>query len=54
MWKKNGKPKQYSFSTSEDKLQKPNGQTKWKEPLRYDFKYSKSDDDLNALLQVIL
>ncbi|XWS20305.1 hypothetical protein CRYUN_Cryun31cG0089100 [Craigia yunnanensis] len=51
MWKKNGKPDQYSFSTSEDKLGKPNGQTKWKEPLRYAFKHSKSDDDLSALLQ---
>ncbi|XP_022721428.1 kinesin-like protein KIN-13B isoform X2 [Durio zibethinus] len=51
MGKKNGKPDQYSFSNLEDKLRKPNGQTKWKEPLRYDFKHSKSDDDLNALLQ---
>lgn len=51
MWKKNVKPDQYSFSTLEDKLWKPNGQTKWKEPLRTDFKHSKSDDDLNALLQ---
>ncbi|OMO66740.1 hypothetical protein COLO4_30398 [Corchorus olitorius] len=51
MWRKNGKPDQYGFSTSEDKLRKPNGQTKWKEPLRSDFKPSKSDDDLNALLQ---
>ena len=54
LWKKNGKPDQYSFSTSEDKLRKPNGQTRWKEPLRSDFSHSKSDDDLNALLQVIL
>ncbi|XVE52097.1 hypothetical protein DITRI_Ditri02bG0093900 [Diplodiscus trichospermus] len=51
MWKKNGKPDQYSFSTSEDKSWKPNGQTKWKETLRSDFKHSKSDNDLNALLQ---
>ncbi|PPR97441.1 hypothetical protein GOBAR_AA23229 [Gossypium barbadense] len=51
MWKKNGKPDQYNFSISEDKLQKPNGETRWKEPLRSDFKHSKSDDDLNALLQ---
>ncbi|XWS16352.1 hypothetical protein CRYUN_Cryun34aG0078400 [Craigia yunnanensis] len=50
MWKKNGKPDQYSFSTSE-KLRKPNGQSKWKEPLRSDFNHSKSDDDLSALLQ---
>ncbi|KAK8305650.1 hypothetical protein V6Z11_D03G076200 [Gossypium hirsutum] len=54
MWKKNGKPDQYNFSISEDKLRKPNGETRWKEPLRSDFKHSKSDDDLNALLQVIL
>nr|KJB13166.1 hypothetical protein B456_002G059900 [Gossypium raimondii] len=51
MWKKNGKPDQYNFSISEDKLRKPNGETRWKEPLRSDFKHSKSDDDLNALLQ---
>ncbi|MBA0663791.1 hypothetical protein Goklo_003879 [Gossypium klotzschianum] len=51
MWKKNGKLDQYGFSTAENKLQKPNGQTKWKEPVRSDIKHSKSDDDLNALLQ---
>ncbi|XVF86611.1 hypothetical protein PTKIN_Ptkin18bG0056200 [Pterospermum kingtungense] len=51
IWKKNGKPDQYSYSTSEDKLCKPNGQTRWKEPLRSDFNHSKSDDDLSALLQ---
>ncbi|KAK8331682.1 hypothetical protein V6Z12_A10G089900 [Gossypium hirsutum] len=53
MWKKNGKLDQYGFSTAvENKLRKPNGQTKWKEPIRSDIKHSKSDDDLNALLQV--
>ncbi|TYG98143.1 hypothetical protein ES288_A10G093800v1 [Gossypium darwinii] len=52
MWKKNGKLDQYGFSTAvENKLRKPNGQTKWKEPIRSDIKHSKSDDDLNALLQ---
>ncbi|MBA0695730.1 hypothetical protein Goari_002338 [Gossypium aridum] len=51
MWKKNGKLDQYGFSTAENKLRKPNGQTKWKEPVRSDIKHSKSDDDLNALLQ---
>ncbi|KAB2081475.1 hypothetical protein ES319_A05G134600v1 [Gossypium barbadense] len=39
-WKKNVKPDQYSSSVSEDK-----------NPLRSDFKHSKSDDDLNTLLQ---
>ncbi|KAE8696082.1 Kinesin-like protein KIF2C [Hibiscus syriacus] len=53
MWKKNGKRDQYSFSTAENKIPKPTGQTKWKEPVRSDFKHSNSDDDLNALLQVI-
>ncbi|PPD72787.1 hypothetical protein GOBAR_DD30310 [Gossypium barbadense] len=42
-WKKNVKPDQYSSSVSEDKLRK--------NPLRSDFKHSKSDDDLNTLLQ---
>ncbi|KAL1077122.1 hypothetical protein V6Z11_D10G075500 [Gossypium hirsutum] len=51
MWKKNGKLDQYGFSTAGNKLRKPNGQTKWKEPVRSDIKHSKSDDDLNALLQ---
>ncbi|MBA0812312.1 hypothetical protein Gohar_026290 [Gossypium harknessii] len=51
MWKKNGKLDQYGFSAAENKLRKPNGQTKWKEPVRSDIKHSKSDDDLNALLQ---
>ncbi|TYJ14005.1 hypothetical protein E1A91_A10G088900v1 [Gossypium mustelinum] len=52
MWKKNGKLDQYGFSTAvENKLRKPNCQTKWKEPIRSDIKHSKSDDDLNALLQ---
>ncbi|KAG4145991.1 hypothetical protein ERO13_D05G130250v2 [Gossypium hirsutum] len=40
-WKKNVKPDQYSSSVSEDKLN----------PLKSDFKHSKSDDDLNTLLQ---
>ncbi|KAE8680779.1 Kinesin-like protein KIF2C [Hibiscus syriacus] len=51
MWKQNGKRDQYSLSTLESKLPKPNSQTKWKEPVRSDFKHSNSDDDLNALLQ---
>ncbi|KAL1099010.1 hypothetical protein V6Z11_D05G135600 [Gossypium hirsutum] len=36
-WKKNVKPDQYSSSVSEDKLWKPNGQTKWKEPTEIRF-----------------
>ncbi|KAE8674108.1 Kinesin-like protein KIF2C [Hibiscus syriacus] len=48
MWKKNG---ERGFSTAENKLPKPTGQTKWKKPVRSDFKHSNSDDDLNALLQ---
>ncbi|XP_038999833.1 kinesin-like protein KIN-13B [Hibiscus syriacus] len=51
MWKKNGKRDQYNFSTLENKLPKPIGQKKWKEPVRSNFKHSNSDDDLNALLQ---
>ncbi|GKV27020.1 hypothetical protein SLEP1_g36228 [Rubroshorea leprosula] len=51
MWKKNGKPNPYSFSSSEDKVRKPNGQTKWKGLPKSDVKNSSSDDDLNALLQ---
>ncbi|GLU22207.1 hypothetical protein SLE2022_382990 [Rubroshorea leprosula] len=51
MWKKNGKPNPYSFSSSEDKVRKPSGQTKWKGLPKSDVKNSSSDDDLNALLQ---
>ncbi|GLT76183.1 hypothetical protein SLA2020_478580 [Shorea laevis] len=51
MWKKNGKPNPYSFSSSEDKVRKPNGQTKWKDLPKSDVKNSSSDNDLNALLQ---
>ncbi|GMH03678.1 hypothetical protein Nepgr_005517 [Nepenthes gracilis] len=41
-WKKN---------TSEDKMRKANGQTKWKDLPKVDSKNSDSDDDLNDLLQ---
>lgn len=41
--KKTGKVDPFSFSTGEDKLRKPNGQTNWKS--------SGADDELNALLQ---
>ncbi|GLU14524.1 hypothetical protein SLE2022_310860 [Rubroshorea leprosula] len=51
MWKKNGKLDPYSFSSSEDKVWKPNGQTKWNDLPKSDLRNSSSDDDLNALLQ---
>ncbi|KDP37228.1 hypothetical protein JCGZ_06284 [Jatropha curcas] len=51
VWKENGKVESYNISTSEDKMRKPNGMTKWKEPSRSILKNSRSDDDLNALLQ---
>ncbi|GKV43360.1 hypothetical protein SLEP1_g50660 [Rubroshorea leprosula] len=51
MWKKNGKLDPYSFSSSEDKVWKPNSQTKWNDLPKSDLRNSSSDDDLNALLQ---
>ncbi|KAL5538018.1 hypothetical protein UlMin_045345 [Ulmus minor] len=50
-WKKNGKLDQYNMSTSEDKLRRLNGQTKWKDAPKVEFRNSHSDEDLNALLQ---
>lgn len=51
-WKKNGKVEASNFSISEDKARRANGQMKWKEPPKYDTKYSNPDDDLNVLLKV--
>ncbi|XP_041002121.1 kinesin-like protein KIN-13B isoform X2 [Juglans microcarpa x Juglans regia] len=51
LWKKNGKLDPYILSTSEDKLRKPNGQTKWKDLPKFESKNAHSDDDLNALLR---
>ncbi|KAG8656342.1 hypothetical protein MANES_04G124900v8 [Manihot esculenta] len=48
--KENVKVESYNLSTSEDKIRKPNGQTKWKDLSKSDLKNSYSDD-LNALLQ---
>ncbi|XP_044486991.1 kinesin-like protein KIN-13B [Mangifera indica] len=49
VWKKTGKLEPFSLPTSEDKLQNPKGQTKWKEQPKSGFK--NSDDELSALLQ---
>ncbi|KAL2462682.1 ATP binding microtubule motor family protein [Forsythia ovata] len=46
---KNSKVEAYSFSNSEDKMRRTNGQTKWKEQPKLDMK--SSDDNLNALLK---
>ncbi|KAJ4718130.1 Kinesin-like protein [Melia azedarach] len=51
VWNKSGKLEQFSLSTTEDKLRKPNPQTKWKDQSKPGFKNSNSDDDLTALLQ---
>ncbi|KAJ0006880.1 hypothetical protein Pint_29801 [Pistacia integerrima] len=48
VWKKNGKLEPFNLPT-EDKLRKPNVQTKWKEQPKSGFKNSNSDDELNAL-----
>lgn len=50
LWKRNGKLEQYNVSASEDKVRKPNGQTKLELP-KFHSRNSNSDDDLNALLQ---
>ncbi|CAL2245525.1 unnamed protein product [Prunus armeniaca] len=50
LWKRNGKLEQYNVSASEDKVRKPNGQTKLELP-KFRSRNSNSDDDLNALLQ---
>lgn len=51
-WKKNGKVDVYSISNSDDKVKRANGQTKLKDPPKFETKTSKGDDDLNALLKV--
>ncbi|KAJ7003117.1 hypothetical protein NC653_008376 [Populus alba x Populus x berolinensis] len=51
IWKENGKLEPYNLSISEDKIQKPNGQTKWRDMPKSNLKNSHSDNDLNALLQ---
>ena len=48
-WKKNMKPEVSSYA-SEDKMRRFSGQTKLKEPAKFDTKNSHPDDDLNALL----
>lgn len=53
LWKRTGKVQQYNVSISEDKVRKPNGQTKWTDIPKSHSRNSNSDDDLNALLQVI-
>jgi kinesin family protein 2/24 len=52
LWKKNGKLEPCNLSTSEDKIRKPNGHTKWKDVPKVESKNLHLDDDLNALLQV--
>ncbi|KAG8643525.1 hypothetical protein MANES_11G044700v8 [Manihot esculenta] len=47
MWKDTGKAESYNQSSSENRVWKPNGQTKWKDTSKCDFKNSHSDDDLN-------
>ncbi|KAL2516165.1 ATP binding microtubule motor family protein [Forsythia ovata] len=51
LWKKNSKVESLSSSNLDDKTRRANGQSKWKEPLKSDMKYSNSDDDLNSLLK---
>ncbi|KAE7997443.1 hypothetical protein FH972_002081 [Carpinus fangiana] len=51
LWKKNGKLEPSNLSTSEDKIRKTNGHTKWKDLPKVESKNSHLDDDLNALLQ---
>ncbi|XAR67719.1 Plus-end-directed kinesin ATPase [Bertholletia excelsa] len=51
LWKKSGRVEAYGISSSEDKVGRSNGQTKWKDPPKSNTKNSSSDDDLNALLK---
>ncbi|CAA3024043.1 kinesin-like protein KIN-13B [Olea europaea var. sylvestris] len=51
VWKQNSKVESYRFSNMDDKMRRANGQSKWKEPLKSDMKYSNYDDDLNSLLK---
>ncbi|XP_057773041.1 kinesin-like protein KIN-13B [Salvia miltiorrhiza] len=48
---KNAKAESYSFSSSDDKLKRANGQSKWMEPPKAETKRANSDDDLTALLK---
>ncbi|KAL8122971.1 hypothetical protein AgCh_011088 [Apium graveolens] len=50
LWKKNIKPEASSYAP-EDKMRRFNGQTKLKEPAKFDSRTSQPDDDLNALLK---
>lgn len=52
LWKKNGKVDFYSMSSSDDKVKRANGQTKFKDPPKFETKKSQGDDDLSALLKV--
>ncbi|CAL5439802.1 unnamed protein product [Camellia sinensis] len=51
LWKKNGKVEAYSIPNLEDKVRRANGQTKWKDPPKFDAKNLHTDDDLNTLLK---
>ncbi|CAK7356686.1 unnamed protein product [Dovyalis caffra] len=51
IWKENGKFEPHNLSIPEDKIQKPNGQTKWRDMPKSNLKNSHSDNDLNLLLQ---
>ncbi|THG03840.1 hypothetical protein TEA_017293 [Camellia sinensis var. sinensis] len=51
LWKKNGKVESYGISNSEDKVRRSIGQTKWKDPPKFDAKNLHPDNDLNALLK---
>ncbi|KAL7191323.1 hypothetical protein ACSBR2_023404 [Camellia fascicularis] len=51
LWKKNGKVESYGISNSEDKVTRSIGQTKWKDPPKFDTKNLHPDNDLNALLK---
>ncbi|KAF5932116.1 hypothetical protein HYC85_028287 [Camellia sinensis] len=51
LWKKNGKVEAYGISNLEDKVRRANGQTKWKDPPKFDTKNLHTDDDLNTLLK---
>ncbi|XP_028089074.1 kinesin-like protein KIN-13B [Camellia sinensis] len=51
LWKKNGKVESYGISNSEDKVRRSIGQTKWKDPPKFDAKNLHPDNDLKALLK---
>ncbi|KAL1559082.1 Kinesin-like protein KIN-13B [Salvia divinorum] len=50
-WKKNSRVELPSLPIPDDKMKRNNIQSKWKEPPKSEIKYSKSDDDLTALLK---